>query len=37
MNCAVAIRSPRRHVEFDHVWTEYEPGQPVLRDVDLAV
>ncbi|MBV8716639.1 MAG: ABC transporter ATP-binding protein [Chloroflexi bacterium] len=23
-------------VEFDHVWAEYEPGQPVLRDVSLV-
>jgi ATP-binding cassette subfamily B protein len=23
-------------VEFDHVWAEYEPGQPVLRDVSLT-
>ena len=21
---------------FDHVWAEYEPGQPVLRDVNLV-
>jgi ATP-binding cassette subfamily B multidrug efflux pump len=23
-------------VAFDHVWAEYEPGQPVLRDVSLV-
>ena len=23
-------------VDFDHVWAEYEPGQPVLRDVTLT-
>jgi ATP-binding cassette, subfamily B, multidrug efflux pump len=23
-------------VVFDHVWAEYEPGQPVLRDVSLV-
>ena len=23
-------------VVFDHVWAEYEPGQPVLRDVNLV-
>jgi ATP-binding cassette, subfamily B, multidrug efflux pump len=23
-------------VQFDHVWAEYEPGQPVLRDVSLV-
>src|SRR5206468_9347543 len=23
-------------VEFEHVWAEYEPGQPVLRDVNLV-
>src|SRR5438105_111665 len=24
------------HVVFDRVWAEYEPGQPVLRDVSLS-
>src|SRR5919204_1177209 len=24
------------HVEFNHVWAEYEPGRPVLRDVSLT-
>ncbi len=24
-------------VEFDHVWFEYEPGQPVLKDINLRV
>jgi ATP-binding cassette subfamily B protein len=23
-------------IEFDHVWAEYAPGQPVLRDVSLV-
>jgi ATP-binding cassette subfamily B protein len=24
-------------VRFDHVWFEYEPGQPVLKGIDLSV
>lgn len=24
------------HVEFEHVYAEYEPGQPVLRDINMA-
>lgn len=24
-------------VEFQHVWFEYEPGKPVLKDIDLSV
>jgi ATP-binding cassette subfamily B multidrug efflux pump len=33
-----AIEMPpiQGRVVFDHVWAEYEPGQPVLRDVDLT-
>src|SRR5581483_3984953 len=27
----------RGHVHYDHVWFEYEPGQPVIKGVDLKV
>ena len=32
---AIAMPPIEGRVEFDHVWAEYEPGQPVLRDVNL--
>ncbi len=25
------------HVEYKHVWFEYEPGQPVLKDINLDI
>lgn len=33
-----AIQMPpiKGHVEFDHVYAEYEPGQPVLKDISLV-
>ena len=33
---AVDIPPIEGRVVFDHVWAEYEPGQPVLRDVSLT-
>ena len=34
---AAVLREPRGEVRLDHVAFGYEPGRPVLRDVDLAV
>jgi subfamily B ATP-binding cassette protein MsbA len=34
---AVALRGVRQGVEFHDVWFEYEPGQPVLRGIDLRI
>lgn len=34
---AAVLREPRGDVRLDHVAFGYEPGRPVLRDVDLAV
>lgn len=34
---AVAPRTVRGKIDFSHVEFEYEPGRPVLRDVDLTV
>ena len=34
---AVALAEPRGEVRLDHVAFGYDPGRPVLRDVDLAV
>jgi subfamily B ATP-binding cassette protein MsbA len=31
-----AVSGLRGDVAFDHVWFEYEPGRPVLRDVSFA-
>jgi ATP-binding cassette subfamily B multidrug efflux pump len=33
---AVEMPPIQGRVVFDHVWAEYEPGQPVLRDVSLT-
>lgn len=33
---ARAMPSIEGRVTFDHVWAEYAPGQPVLRDVNLV-
>ncbi len=32
---AMAMPPIKGEVEFDHVWAEYNPGEPVLRDVNL--
>jgi ATP-binding cassette subfamily B protein len=34
---ADASRSSAGRIEFDHVWFEYTPGNPVLRDVSFVV
>jgi ATP-binding cassette subfamily B protein len=34
---AVPLRNTAGRIEFDHVWFEYEPGIPVLKDVSFAV
>ncbi len=31
------LREVREGIVFDDVWFEYEPGQPVLRGIDLAI
>jgi ATP-binding cassette subfamily B multidrug efflux pump len=33
---AIDLPPIQGRVEFKHVWAEYEPGQPVLRDVSLT-
>jgi ATP-binding cassette, subfamily B, bacterial MsbA len=34
---AVALRGIGQGVEFHDVWFEYEPGEPVLRDINLRI
>jgi subfamily B ATP-binding cassette protein MsbA len=34
---AIPLPPIRGDVHYDHVWFEYEPGQPVIKGVDLAV
>ena len=34
---AKPLRRLRGHVEFDHVWFEYNAGEPVLKDICLEV
>jgi ATP-binding cassette subfamily B protein len=34
---AVRFRQARGRIEFDHVWFEYVPGQPVLKDVSFVI
>ena len=34
---AVVLPPIRGDVHYDHVWFEYEPGQPVIKGVDLKV
>ena len=31
------IATPLGRIEFDHVWFEYTPGNPVLRDVSFVI
>jgi ATP-binding cassette subfamily B protein len=33
---AAPVKSLRGRVEFEHVWFEYEPGRPVLRDITFV-
>jgi subfamily B ATP-binding cassette protein MsbA len=34
---AVQLRGIGHGIEFDGVWFEYEPGEPVLRDINLRI
>jgi ATP-binding cassette subfamily B protein len=34
---AVRIKNANGRIEFDHVWFEYVPGQPVLKDVSFVI
>ncbi len=34
---AKAIPRLRGHIKFDHVWFEYNPGEPVLKDICLEI
>ncbi len=33
----IELEDARGHVAFDHVWFEYEPGMPVLKDLTFSV